>query len=154
MRRSSLRICSDLHSLFVVSGGVRFQIMTTAVIAEQVAGLARYTFRLRLSSTALACLEGEWARCRWVWNECVAVSRKVHKLNKEAETKTTCGPAQLDKLLTGARRSMSWLREGSSVAQQQVVRDFGTSRAKACKGHRGEAADEAAGGDAADQAEA
>jgi putative transposase len=107
--------------------------MTTAAIAEQVAGHARYTFRLRLSSNALACLEGEWARCRWVWNECVAMSRKVHKFNKDAETTLTCGPAQLDKMLTEARRSMFWLREGSSVPQQQVIRDFAKSRAKALK---------------------
>ncbi|MGN9796469.1 helix-turn-helix domain-containing protein, partial [Streptomyces sp. OZ13] len=107
--------------------------MTTAAMAEQVAGYARYTYRLRLSSTARTALEAEWGRCRWVWNECVAMSRKVHKLNKDAETKTTCGPAQLDKMLTEARRSMSWLREGSSVPQQQVVRDFAKSRAKALK---------------------
>lgn len=59
------------------------------------------------------------------------MSRAVHKLNKDAETKTTCGPAQLDRMLTGARRSMAWLREGSSVPQQQIIRDFAKSRAKA-----------------------
>ncbi|MFV5992505.1 RNA-guided endonuclease InsQ/TnpB family protein [Streptomyces sp. NPDC056231] len=32
---------------------------------------ARYTFRLRVSSTARTALSTEWARCRWVWNECV-----------------------------------------------------------------------------------
>ncbi|MEV8321498.1 RNA-guided endonuclease TnpB family protein, partial [Streptomyces sp. NPDC059900] len=30
----------------------------------------RYTYRLRVSSTARAGLEAEWARCRWIWNEC------------------------------------------------------------------------------------
>ncbi|MGW7611045.1 RNA-guided endonuclease InsQ/TnpB family protein [Streptomyces sp. NPDC054766] len=95
------------------------------------AGQARYTYRLRVSSTALACLDAEWARCRWVWNECVAMSRKVHGLNKNAAVKVTCGPAQLDKMLTEARGSMAWLREGSSVPQQQVIRDFAKSRAKA-----------------------
>ncbi|MFH8926077.1 RNA-guided endonuclease InsQ/TnpB family protein [Streptomyces pristinaespiralis] len=107
--------------------------MTTAARADEVAGHARYTYRLRLSSTARTALEAEWGRCRWVWNECVAMSRKVHKLNKEAETKTTCGPAQLDKMLTQARQTMNWLREGSSVPQQQVIRDFAKSRAKALK---------------------
>jgi putative transposase len=61
------------------------------------------------------------------------MSRKVHKFNKDAETTLTCGPAQLDKMLTEARRSMFWLREGSSVPQQQVIRDFAKSRAKALK---------------------
>ena len=102
----------------------------TPVLAEG-AGHARYTYRLRVSSTALAGLDAEWARCRWVWNECVAMSRKVHLLNETATEKVTCGPAQLDKMLTEARATMGWLREGASVPQQQIIRDFGKSRAKA-----------------------
>lgn len=102
----------------------------TPVLAEG-AGHARYTYRLRVSSTALAGLDAEWARCRWVWNECVAMSRKVHLLNETATEKVTCGPAQLDKMLTEARTTMGWLREGASVPQQQIIRDFGKSRAKA-----------------------
>ncbi|MFD4374773.1 RNA-guided endonuclease InsQ/TnpB family protein [Streptomyces sp. NPDC058486] len=105
----------------------------TTTVAETVAGHARYTFRLRVSSAARVGLEVEWVRCRWVWNECVAVSRKVHALGKAVAEKIACGPAQLDRMLTGARRSMVWLREGSSVPQQQIVRDFATSRAKALK---------------------
>ncbi|MFI9361031.1 RNA-guided endonuclease InsQ/TnpB family protein [Kitasatospora sp. NPDC053057] len=97
------------------------------------AGHARYTYRLRVSSTALAQLNAEWGRCRWVWNECVGMSRKVHLLNKNATEKTTCGPAQLDKMLTEARAAMAWLRKGASVPQQQVIRDFAKSRAKALK---------------------
>jgi putative transposase len=34
-------------------------------------------------------------------------------------------------MLTQARQVTPWLAEGSSVPQQQVIRDFGTSRAKA-----------------------
>lgn len=75
----------------------------------------------------------EWARCRWIWNECVAMSRKVHHLNQGAAEKTTCGPALLDKMLTEARTAMAWLREGASVPQQQTIRDFAKSRAKAIK---------------------
>ncbi|MFJ5219661.1 RNA-guided endonuclease InsQ/TnpB family protein [Streptomyces sp. NPDC088354] len=107
--------------------------MTATATAEEGSGHARYTYRLRVSSTARAGLEAEWARCRWVWNECVAVSRKIHALNQTSEQKTTCGPAQLDKMLTQARRSTAWLRDGSSVPQQQTVRDFAKSRAKASK---------------------
>ncbi|WP_405772174.1 transposase [Actinacidiphila glaucinigra] len=102
-------------------------------MAGQGSGHARFTFRLRVSSTARAGLEAEWARCRWVWNECVAVSRRVHRLNRTVVQKITCGPEQLDRMLTEARRSMAWLREGSSVPQQQVIRDFAKSRAKALK---------------------
>ncbi|MCX4648926.1 transposase [Streptomyces sp. NBC_01446] len=100
------------------------------------AGYARWTFRLRVSSTALAALRDEWDRCRWVWNECVAKSQQVHAGNKtlsEGVGKETCGPAQLDKMLTEARAGTPWLREGSSVPQQQIIRDFGKSRAKALK---------------------
>ncbi|MFH8567177.1 RNA-guided endonuclease InsQ/TnpB family protein [Streptomyces sp. NPDC017993] len=109
--------------------------MTVAAMRED-AGHARWTFRLRVSSTACAALRGEWDRCRWVWNECCAKSKHTHTRNKtrlEGADKKTCGPAQLDKMLTDARKGMSWLREGSSVPQQQVIRDFAKSRAKAHK---------------------
>ncbi|MFD5737720.1 RNA-guided endonuclease TnpB family protein, partial [Streptomyces sioyaensis] len=48
--------------------------MTAAAMTEGV-GRARWTFRLRVSSTARTALLGEWDRCRWVWNECVAKSK-------------------------------------------------------------------------------
>ncbi|MEU6277956.1 transposase [Streptomyces populi] len=87
----------------------------------------RFTYRLRVSSTARAALLAEWDRCRWVWNECVARSRKA---SREEEA---CGPAMLDKMLTGARAMTPWLADGSSVPQQQIVRDFGRSRTRALK---------------------
>ncbi|MEU7730932.1 transposase [Streptomyces sp. NPDC040724] len=88
---------------------------------------ARYTFRLRLSVAALSALSSEWGRCRWVWNQCVAASRAAHAAGEKY------GPAALDKMLTGWRGDHEWLREGGSVPQQQTVRDFATSRAKALK---------------------
>src|SRR5438876_185131 len=100
--------------------------MTTEAEAE-VAGHARYTYRLRLSSTARRALEAEWDRCRWTWNECVAKSKAVHQQSRATGEKLTCGPAQLDKMLTEARARTPWLREGSSVPQQQLIRDFGKS---------------------------
>jgi hypothetical protein len=62
-----------------------------------------------------------------VWNQCVAESRQARKDKRE------CGPAALDKMLAGWRAEHEWLAEGSSVAQEQAVRDFGRSRAKALK---------------------
>ncbi|MFI1159371.1 RNA-guided endonuclease InsQ/TnpB family protein, partial [Streptomyces sioyaensis] len=94
-------------------------------------GCARYTYRLRLSVSARRALESEWDRCRWLWNECVAKSRAVHQAAKASGEKMTCGPAQLDKMLTEARRVTPWLAKGASVPQQQLIRDFGKSRAKA-----------------------
>ncbi|WP_329217910.1 transposase [Streptomyces sp. NBC_01485] len=99
----------------------------TAAEAGGDTGHARYTYRLRVSSTATAALEAEWARCRWIWNECVARSKKAHADQEK------CGPARLDKMLTEARTANAWLREGSSVPQQQLIRDFAKSRAKALK---------------------
>ncbi|MEU7701557.1 transposase [Streptomyces sp. NPDC039028] len=106
--------------------------MATKTQAEG-AGHARWSFRLRVSSTARTALLGEWDRCRWIWNECVAKSRAVHVHNKATGEKRTCGPAQLDRMLTDARKLTPWLREGSSVPQQQLVRDFGKARTKAQK---------------------
>ncbi|GGX25709.1 RNA-guided endonuclease InsQ/TnpB family protein [Streptomyces chartreusis] len=90
-------------------------------------GHVRYTYRLRMSSTALSGLLAEWDRCRWVWNECVARSKKAHIDGEE------CGPARLDRMLTEARAVTPWLAERSSVPQQQLIRDFGRCRAKALK---------------------
>ncbi|MFE7439658.1 RNA-guided endonuclease InsQ/TnpB family protein [Streptomyces chartreusis] len=106
--------------------------MTTGVNAE-VSGHCRYSYRLRLSSTARAALEVEWGRVRWVWNECVAKSRAVHAHNRASGERATCGPVQLAAMLTEARARAAWLREGACVPQQQVIRDFGRSRAKALK---------------------
>lgn len=87
----------------------------------------RYTYRVRVSATAERGLRAEYDRCRWVWNQCVAESRQAWQDQRE------CGPAGLAKMLTGWRAEHEWLRAGSSVAQQQAIRDFGKSRAKALK---------------------
>ncbi|WP_326783002.1 RNA-guided endonuclease InsQ/TnpB family protein [Streptomyces sp. NBC_00151] len=100
--------------------------MTTLREAEG-AGCARYTYRLRVSSTARTALEAEWARCRWIWNECCARSKKAYADDEK------CGPARLDRMLTEARTANAWLRQGSSVPQQQIIRDFAKSRSKALK---------------------
>lgn len=101
--------------------------MTTQQQVTADAGCARYGYRLRVSATAEKQLTGEWGRCRWIWNECVARSKKAFADGE------MCGPARLDKMLTEARAGNAWLREGSSVPQQQIIRDFGRSRAKALK---------------------
>ncbi|MEU7383097.1 MULTISPECIES: transposase [unclassified Streptomyces] len=98
-----------------------------AVRETERAGHARYTYRLRVSATAQAGLEGEWGRCRWLWNECVARSRKAHARGE------ACGPARLDRMLTRARAVTPWLAAGASVPQQQIIRDFAASRTRALK---------------------
>ncbi|MGY6025295.1 RNA-guided endonuclease InsQ/TnpB family protein [Streptomyces spinosirectus] len=106
--------------------------MTTEASAQG-CGYARYTFRLRLSLKARRALEAEWDRCRWVWNECVAKAKAVHARNRTGGERASCGPVQLAKMLTRARAVTPWLAAGACVPQQQVIRDFGRSRAKALK---------------------
>ncbi|MFF3691481.1 RNA-guided endonuclease InsQ/TnpB family protein [Streptomyces sp. NPDC002187] len=108
--------------------------MATPRKAAEGTGCARYTYRLRVSSTSRTALLAEWDRCRWIWNECVAKSRQIHTHNRaHPDDKLTCGPAQLDKMLTDARARLPWLRDGASVPQQQIIRDFAKSRSKALK---------------------
>jgi putative transposase len=88
---------------------------------------ARFSYRVGVSAAAERVLLREWDACRWVWNQCVAESKAASREGRP------CGPAGLGKMLTGWREEHEWLREGSSVAQQQTVRDFGKSRAQALK---------------------
>ncbi len=75
----------------------------------------RYRYRLRPGATAVAALMAEWGRCRWLWNEAVHQQRSGNKPTF----------AKLCKLLTDARFSNAWLREGSSTPQQQILRTYG-----------------------------
>lgn len=75
----------------------------------------RYNYRLRPGATAEAALLAEWGRCRWLWNEA------VHQ-QKTGQKPTF---AKLCKMLTEARGKNAWLRDGSQVAQQQVLRTYG-----------------------------
>ena len=74
----------------------------------------RYTYRLRPGAAAERALLQEWGRCRWLWNEA------VHQ-QKTARKPTFC---KLSTLLTEARGRLEWLREGSQVAQQQMLRTY------------------------------
>lgn len=77
----------------------------------------RYTYRLRPGAQAEAALLDEWGRCRWLWNEAVHQDRTHRK-------PTLC---KLSKLLTEARSANTWLRDGSQVAQQQMLRSYAQS---------------------------
>ncbi|MCL6424458.1 transposase [Brachybacterium sp. JHP9] len=101
----------------------------------------RYQYRLRPGRTAETRLIRESGMCRYVWNELVAYSQALHEARESialaGAAPVTFGPAQADRFLTHLRATtvntdgVRWLREGSSVAQQQTVRDFSTSRARA-----------------------
>lgn len=81
-----------------------------------------YRYRLRPGTAALTGLLQEWDRCRWVWNQA------VERLNESDEWVR-------DDRLTRWRREHDWLRQGSVVAQQQMLRNFRAKRAKG-KGRR------------------
>ncbi|MDA8316197.1 MAG: helix-turn-helix domain-containing protein, partial [Actinomycetota bacterium] len=92
----------------------------------------RYNYRLRVSPAQERALLAEWDGVRWVWNRCVEELMKAYAVSSP-EHKVTCGPAVLDRMLTTWRAELEWLRAGSSVPHQQVIRDFGRARAKALK---------------------
>ncbi|WP_138997693.1 RNA-guided endonuclease InsQ/TnpB family protein [Rhodococcus zopfii] len=76
--------------------------------------VVRYNYRLRPGALTEHALTQEWHRCRFLWNEA------VH------QQKTGVNPtfAKLSKQLTEARARSSWLRDGSQVAQQQMLRTY------------------------------
>ena len=87
----------------------------------------------------------EWGACRFVWNQLVQESKTRHTTNLNLLTDgvskddlPTFGAAEQDKHLTHLRATTvdaetgeAWLARGSSVAQQQTVKDFSAARAKA-----------------------
>ena len=79
--------------------------------------VVRYTYRLRPGRTAETALLSEWGKCRWLWNEA------VHQYKRRLKP-TIC---KLSKLLTEARGENAWLRDGSQVAQQQMLRTYMTA---------------------------
>jgi putative transposase len=88
----------------------------------------RYTYRARSSRVTERVLGEEWDRCRWVWNKCVEADRDAW-----ADGQRRLAYKDLNRLLTGWRAGQEWLRQGSSVAQQQTIRDFCAARGKALK---------------------
>jgi len=103
----------------------------------------RQTERIRPGTLAERYLLREWGMCRWVWNQLVAESADQHLYNQTAiqmgaTSVRAFGYAEQDKTLTRLRATMvdpetgeKWLATGSSVAQQQTVRDFAAARSKA-----------------------
>ena len=85
--------------------------------------VVRYTYRLRPSAQAERTLAEEWGRARWVWNQCVVAGKAVGKGHEWAAFLA-------DRDLTEARAKIPWLAEGSSVVQQQVMRDYSRRKAK------------------------
>jgi putative transposase len=75
----------------------------------------RYTYRLRTGKQAVAALEAEWHRCRFLWNEA------VHQHKSGAKPTFV----KLSKMLTAARKTSAWLKAGSQDVQQQMLRTYG-----------------------------
>jgi len=76
----------------------------------------RYNYRLRPGKEAERWLLFEGHNCRYLWNRLVeGVKRGVWYSEKD---------------LTAWRKELAWLKDGSSVPQQQVFRDFKKARGK------------------------
>lgn len=92
----------------------------------------RYNYRLRPSRTARRHLCEEGDRARWVWNQCVRRSSEMYE-----HEGVTISAGDLDGELTDWRNTdagwSEWLAAGSSVVQQQAIRDFCAARSKALK---------------------
>ena len=76
--------------------------------------IVRYTYRLRPGAQAEHALIQEWGRCRFLWNEAVHQQKTGNKPTL----------AKLGKMLTEARKNSTWMREGSQVAQQAILRAY------------------------------
>lgn len=88
----------------------------------------RYNYRLRPGKTALAALNAEGNRTRWVWNQCVARDRELWRQERlNASGRELCAE------LTDWRGRKEWLAEGSAVAQQQAINTWHKAKQDAFK---------------------
>ncbi|MFD6894057.1 RNA-guided endonuclease InsQ/TnpB family protein [Rhodococcus sp. NPDC060086] len=76
--------------------------------------VVRYNYRLRPGALAERALIEERHRCRFLWNEAVHQFKTGRKPNF----------TKLSTMLTETRGRSSWLRDGSQVAQQQMLRTY------------------------------
>lgn len=74
----------------------------------------RYNYRLRPGAKAESALIEEWHRTRFLWNDAVERMKSGEKMTF----------ALLCKRLTSLRGSNEWLRSGSTVTQQQELKNF------------------------------
>jgi putative transposase len=74
----------------------------------------RYNYRLRPGVLAERALLAEWGRCRYLWNEAVHQQR----------TRRPVSRGRLGKLLTKARRTNGWLRDGWQNTQAETLRTY------------------------------
>jgi len=100
----------------------------------------RYTYRLRPGEIAKAYLVREAGMCRFVWNQLVVKSKESYLEFKATGAAQDFGLKAQGKFLTELRRNtcddagVFWLKSGSSVAQQQAMRDFSQARSQALSG--------------------
>lgn len=78
----------------------------------------RYNYRIRPGAQALAVLNADWDRVRWIWNQAIDAKRdRNRRLLKGSD-------------LTAARAKLDWLREGGQNQQSQVLYNFNPKTAK------------------------
>lgn len=78
----------------------------------------RYNYRLRPGAQALAVLNADWDRTRWIWNQAIDAKRdRNRRLLKGSD-------------LTAARARLSWLREGGQNPQATILYYFNPKTAR------------------------
>jgi putative transposase len=90
-----------------------------------------YRYRLYPTAAQADLLISEMERCRWVWNHARALREQVWRNERR-----TVGYGELSAALTIWRAGHEWLREGSSDAQQQTLRELCAAYARAWKAWR------------------
>jgi len=84
----------------------------------------RYNYRLRPGAQALAVLNADWNRVRWIWNQAIDAKRdRNRRLLKGSD-------------LTAARAKLDWLREGGQNQQAQVLYNFNPTTARKRKSRK------------------
>ncbi len=84
----------------------------------------RYNYRLRPGAKALAVLNADWDRVRWIWNQAIDAKRdRNRRLLKGSD-------------LTAARAKLDWLREGGQNQQSQVLYNFNPKTARKRKSRK------------------
>lgn len=129
------KVSTDIGTGTTTTTDLDTTLVGSVVPVESMSGkCVRYNYRLRVSNKMQRLLLDEWNTKRWVWNRCVQESQKAYaEFLEDPNNKRDLSMIELSRMLTIWRSEHDWLRAGSSVVQQQTVRDFPKARSKAIK---------------------
>jgi putative transposase len=106
-------------------------------MGETVLTTQRQTYRLRPSKSVIKRLEKESSLSRYVWNKMVEKSKDDYVLGISSNYKDYTDALTIMRNSLVDDDGIKWLYQGSSVVQQQTVRNFINARSEAIKKNRG-----------------